>query len=146
VKFEPKSRSDFPNRTFSHGRTPKLRRYLSHHQKPKQMKKPTLRSPYHTGCSRRALPLIVLMALCHFASAQTYSLAEAISAALNNNQQLQNSKLDMNAADYRIKEIKSALLPTIDITGQLLYYNDLPAQYARRLHWAALLVSIPNSH
>lgn len=101
------------------------------------MKKPTLRSHNQKKCSRRTLSrtltllcVIVLMAASHVASAQTYSLADAISAALANNQQLQNSKLDMSAADYRIKEIKSALLPTIDITGQFLYYNDLPAQYA----------------
>jgi outer membrane protein TolC len=66
----------------------------------------------------------------HGVSAQTYTLQDAVRAALNNNQQLLNSRLDMNAADYQIKEIKSALLPTIDITGQLLYYNDLPEQYA----------------
>jgi outer membrane protein TolC len=64
------------------------------------------------------------------AGAQTYTLDDCIGAALSSNQQLMNSKLDMSSADFRIKEIKSALLPTIDITGQLLYYNDVPTQYA----------------
>lgn len=105
------------------------------------MKKPTLRSQdlstRNAGRLRRSIPhlcrlfcLVTLVVVSHGLLAQTYSLQDAIRAALNNNQQLQNSKLDMSAADFRIKEIKSALLPTIDITGQLLYYNDLPAQYA----------------
>jgi len=76
------------------------------------------------------LLLVVLVALCQSVSAQTYSLEESIRAALANNHQLLNSQLDISAAEYRIKEVKSALLPTIDITGQVLYYNDLPAQYA----------------
>jgi outer membrane protein len=88
-------------------------------------------------CSQRSAPhliklfcLVVLVALYDGVGAQSFKLEDAIRTALNNNQQLINSQLDMSAADYRIKEIKSALLPTIDINGQLLYYNDLPAQYA----------------
>ncbi len=84
------------------------------------MKKPTLRSLF---C------LVLFAASCQSVIAQTYTLEQCIRAALNNNQQLTNSRLDMSSAEYRIKEIKSALLPTIDLTGQLLYYNDLPAQY-----------------
>lgn len=64
------------------------------------------------------------------ADAQTYSLETCISIALENNQQLKNSRLDIGAADYRIKELKSALMPTIDVVGQLMYYQDLPEQYA----------------
>lgn len=62
--------------------------------------------------------------------AQRYSLDECIQIALENNHQLLNSQLDVKAADYSIKEVKSQLLPTIDITGQLQYYKDLPSQYA----------------
>ena len=84
--------------------------------------------------SKSKLPTLlyamVLMIVSHVAGAQTYSLQDCIRAALTNNQQLMNSKLDMSAAEYRIKEVKSALLPTIDINGQLLYYNDVPSQYA----------------
>ena len=87
------------------------------------MKKPTLN--YNT-----LLCAMLFMVSSLGVSAQTYTLQESIRAALANNQQLLNSKLDMSAADYRIKEVKSALLPTIDINGQLLYYQDVPAQYA----------------
>ncbi len=62
--------------------------------------------------------------------AQPYSLDECIQIAIENNHQLLNSQLDVKAADYSIKEVKSQLLPTVDITGQLLYYKDLPSQYA----------------
>lgn len=64
------------------------------------------------------------------AAAQTYSLDECINITLQNNQQLKNSQLEISAADYRIKEVKSALMPTIDVVGQLQYYKDLPSQYA----------------
>jgi outer membrane protein len=87
-------------------------------------------SPQSTRNPITLLCMMVFMVVGYGASAQTYTLQDCISAALANNQQLINSKLDLSAADYRIKEVKSALLPTIDITGQLLYYNDLPAQYA----------------
>lgn len=74
--------------------------------------------------------LIALVLTGGTAAAQTYSLENCIQAALENNEQLRNSRLDMEAASYRIKEVKSALLPTIDLNGQLLYYKDLPSQYA----------------
>lgn len=94
------------------------------------MKQTSLRSRNIRPNPVRHLCLVLFVAICQSVSAQTYTLEECIRAALSNNQQLTNSRLDMSAADYRIKEIKSALLPTIDLTGQLLYYNDLPAQYA----------------
>ncbi|HEY0741343.1 MAG TPA: TolC family protein [Chryseosolibacter sp.] len=73
---------------------------------------------------------LVLMLIYMGAAAQTYSLEECINLALQNNQQLKNSQLEISAADYRIKEVKSALMPTIDVVGQLQYYRDLPSQYA----------------
>src|SRR5688572_10599867 len=76
------------------------------------------------------LIFVAMVLVCIFADAQTYSLQDVISVALENNQDLKNSQLDVTASDYRIKEVKSALLPTINITGQSLYYRDLPAQYA----------------
>jgi outer membrane protein len=75
--------------------------------------------------------IFLTMVLVYMASdAQKYSLDDVIDVALENNQTLKNSTLDVIAADYRIKEVKSALMPTINITGQSLYYRDLPAQYA----------------
>ena len=62
--------------------------------------------------------------------AQTYSLANSIRIALEKNQQLKNYKLDVASAAYGIQEAKSALLPTVDLTGQFMYYKDLPSQYA----------------
>ncbi len=74
--------------------------------------------------------LLVSLLLCQDLAAQTFSLEDCIDAALKNNQQLKNSQLDMDASAFRVKELKSALLPTVDFAGQSLYYKDLPAQYA----------------
>jgi outer membrane protein TolC len=74
--------------------------------------------------------LLVSLLLCTDLAAQTVSLEDCIDAALKNNQQLKNSQLDINASVFRVKELKSALLPTVDLAGQSLYYKDLPAQYA----------------
>lgn len=63
-------------------------------------------------------------------SAQEYQLEDCIRIALENNQQLKNSRLEVTASDYRIKEVKSELLPTVNIAGQFQYYKDLPSQYA----------------
>lgn len=71
-----------------------------------------------------------LLLMSKAAAAQTYSLQDCVHAALENNQQLQNSRLDIDAAGYRVKEVRSALLPTIDVNGQLMYYRDVPSQYA----------------
>lgn len=82
---------------------------------------------------KKLLTLMFFPALslwCWSAAAQTYALEACIKIALDNNQQFKNSQLESQAADYRIKEVKSALLPTIDVVGQLMYYQDLPEQYA----------------
>lgn len=62
--------------------------------------------------------------------AQTVTLQECIRLALAQNQQLLNAELDILSADAKVKEAKSALLPTVDVVGQSLYYKDLPSQYA----------------
>ncbi|MBT1697324.1 TolC family protein [Fulvivirgaceae bacterium PWU4] len=82
---------------------------------------------------KKLLTLMFFPALslwCWNAAAQTYALEACIKIALDNNQQFKNSQLESQAADYRIKEVKSALMPTIDVVGQLMYYQDLPEQYA----------------
>ena len=58
-----------------------------------------------------------------------YSLDECIAVALNNNELLQNSLLDMESSEFKVKEVKSALLPTIDLNSQYTYYTQLPPQY-----------------
>ncbi len=75
-----------------------------------------------------AFALVVLSGF--FTRAQTYSLEDCLELALANNENLKNSQLDLTASEYQIKEVKSALLPTINFTGQSLYYGDVPAQYA----------------
>jgi outer membrane protein len=76
--------------------------------------------------------LITLFVLSGFLlRAQIYSLEDCLKVALDNNENLKNSQLDVQSAAYRIKETKSALLPTVNITGQSLFYQDVPAQYAR---------------
>jgi len=83
--------------------------------------------------TKKTITLFLLLALLWWGNdvaAQTYSLADCIDLALKNNQQLKNSQLDMAAAAFRVKELKSALLPTVDLAGQSLYYKDLPGQYA----------------
>lgn len=80
------------------------------------------------------LILLVFVITCvsavRSAQGQAYSLEDCIRVALGANQELLNSRLDVQATTFRIKEVKSAMLPTIDIMGQSLYYKDLPSQYA----------------
>ncbi len=72
----------------------------------------------------------ILVGLIARAQAQTYSLEACVRTALENNSDLKNSQLDIASSEYRIKEIKSALMPTINLSGQFMYYRDVPAQYA----------------
>jgi outer membrane protein len=74
------------------------------------------------------LTLIGLI-FCSVATGQTLTLDECVERALANNLDYENSNLDVKAAEYRIKEVKSALYPTINVTGQSLYYHELPGQY-----------------
>jgi outer membrane protein TolC len=72
----------------------------------------------------------VTMSLMSFpVIAQTYSLEDCIRIALENNAQLKNGLLDEQATEYRIKEVKSALLPHTDLNSQYTYYMQLPSQY-----------------
>lgn len=77
--------------------------------------------------------LLIVLLVCSTLGAQllgqTYSLEECVSIALANNTQVTNSNLDVSSTGYKIREVKSALLPTIEATGQSIYYKDLPAQY-----------------
>jgi outer membrane protein TolC len=74
--------------------------------------------------------LCIFLAGAFHAVGQTYTLDDCIRIALENNQQFKNSQLDATAADYMIKEVKSELLPTINLGGQYQYYQDMPSQYA----------------
>src|SRR5262245_34948047 len=78
------------------------------------------------------IALILFAIACYAASGQSraYSLEESIRTALANNQQMKNSQLDAQSSEFKIKEVKSALLPTTDLNGQYQYYMTLPSQYA----------------
>jgi outer membrane protein len=58
-----------------------------------------------------------------------FSLERCIELAIANNEIMRNSKLDVQASEYKIKEAESGLLPTINVNNQLLYYSQLPGQY-----------------
>lgn len=74
---------------------------------------------------------IVSLMLTYLAAAgQTYSLNDCIRTALDQNEHLKNSRLEVVATTYNIREVKSALLPNGELRCQYLYYNELPAQYA----------------
>jgi outer membrane protein len=78
--------------------------------------------------------VLILLGILSYAafgqSASMLSIEDCINMALGNNKQLKNSKLEAEASEYRIKEVKSALLPTTDLNGQYQYYMVVPSQYA----------------
>lgn len=67
---------------------------------------------------------------CNKAYGQDYTLEACIKIALEQNATFRNSELGIASADHRIKEVKSALMPNVNLQGQFIYYQDLPAQYA----------------
>ncbi|MBL7864527.1 MAG: TolC family protein [Cyclobacteriaceae bacterium] len=62
---------------------------------------------------------------------QSRTLEDCVGTALASNLQVRNSSLDITAADHKIREVKAALLPTVELNGQYLYYPNLPSQYAQ---------------
>jgi outer membrane protein TolC len=84
-----------------------------------------------TNQCMKYITVTVLLLTGYVSHAQKpFSLNECIKTALENNEQMKNSQLDVLAAEYRIKEVKSALMPTVDINGQYQYYTSVPSQYA----------------
>lgn len=81
-------------------------------------------------------PSVKLMSIIAFllsgvaVTAQPYTLDDCIRIALKANEQVKNSQLDVDASRYKVKEVKSALLPTVEINGSYTYYMNLPSQYA----------------
>ena len=78
---------------------------------------------------------LIAIVLIGFASStaraqQAYSLDECIKRALENNEQVKNSLLSVKSSEYQIKEAKGALMPKLDVSGQYLYYMEVPSQYA----------------
>src|SRR5690606_21421006 len=50
---------------------------------------------------------------------QTISLQDALTYALKNSKAVTKARLDIKAGDYKIKEVRAAALPQIDVTSQL---------------------------
>lgn len=61
---------------------------------------------------------------------QVYSLETCISLALQNNLQILNDDLSAVSAKYRTAELRSSLLPRVDLQSQYQYYLNIPEQYA----------------
>jgi outer membrane protein len=73
--------------------------------------------------------LIIFMIIKTETQAQQLSLDDCIQSALENNQQLENSRLEVMATDYKIKQTKGMLMPTVNAVGQYQYYLEVPSQY-----------------
>src|SRR5690606_18036135 len=50
---------------------------------------------------------------------QTITLQDALNYALKNSKAMTKARLDIEAGDYKIKEVRAAALPQIDVTSQL---------------------------
>lgn len=61
-------------------------------------------------------------------NAQTWSLAQCIDTALENNKNLLMARDDLHIAGERNKEAIAALFPKINVNGDYRYYIDLPYQ------------------
>ncbi|MDD4921444.1 MAG: TolC family protein [Bacteroidales bacterium] len=57
---------------------------------------------------------------------QEYSLDECVRLSLKNNLQMKNGRIDLQSVDSRIRQAKSGLLPSVDVTGQYQYYLKMP--------------------
>jgi outer membrane protein len=78
----------------------------------------------------RLMFVTVLLFISTLSPGQGLSLDDCIRLALSNNEQVNNSALDITSSAYRTREVKSALLPTVNLTSQYLYYTEVPSQYA----------------
>jgi len=58
------------------------------------------------------------------------SLQQAIKAGLVNNKNIQASALESTLTEYKIKEYKAGLYPTVTGNAGILHYFDVPVQYA----------------
>ncbi|HEU5289535.1 MAG TPA: TolC family protein [Cyclobacteriaceae bacterium] len=74
--------------------------------------------------------LITLLMIGASAFGQQRSLDECIRIALERNELVKNSSLDVQSSEFQVKEAKSALLPTMNLNTNYLYYLDVPSQYA----------------
>src|SRR5690606_12790177 len=72
----------------------------------------------------RHIFLILALATGFFArgqDAQTLTLKDAISYALENKAEAKNARLDIERSEYQIQEVRSRALPQITVNGNLTY-------------------------
>lgn len=76
----------------------------------------------------KRLFLLLILSIPLFLNAQEVSLKDLISKSLQNNQTIKTSELDVTIADKRISEVKSNMLPHVNINGDYKYYSQMPLQ------------------
>jgi outer membrane protein len=86
------------------------------------------------------LLFILLIPVC--INAQEVSLKDLISRALQNNQTVKSTVLEHSIASEKISEVKSNMLPQLNISGDYKYYTQVP----RQLMDASSLGGLPNSY
>ena len=67
------------------------------------------------------LLFILLVPIC--TNAQEVPLKDLINIALQNNQNIKSSVLDISIADKRISEVKSSMLPQLSVSVDYKYYS-----------------------
>lgn len=77
----------------------------------------------------RMILIIAFVLIALKGRAQKYSLQDCISTALKQNEQVKNGELDVTSTKHMVKEVKGSLMPNINLTGQYLYYTELPSQF-----------------
>ncbi|MFA7361350.1 MAG: TolC family protein [Candidatus Kapaibacterium sp.] len=84
----------------------------------------------YNATKRILLFFIISIPLCLNAqeSSQELSLKDLVNKALQNNQSIKSSVLDETIADKRVSEVKSNMLPQININGDYKYYSQMPLQ------------------
>jgi len=60
--------------------------------------------------------------------AQRYNLEQLVDLAMKNNYNIQSAKLDEAKTDAKIDEVRSNLLPTLNVTGDYKRYFKIPGQ------------------
>lgn len=72
--------------------------------------------------------LMFILLIPVYTNAQETSLKELINRALQNNQTIKSSVLETEIADKRISEVKSNMLPQVNVSGDYKYYTQMPIQ------------------
>ncbi len=82
----------------------------------------------YKGINRLYLVIFFIILIPFSSYSQELSLKDLIDRALQNNQNIKSSILDVDIADKRISEVKSNMLPQVTINGDYKYYTKLPLQ------------------